>query len=422
MRRLRFFAFLLCAITLVAAVAGAWGVQVVHGAPSLQSPRAVLLDFETGDIIYEKRATEVAYPASTTKVVTALTVLERYEGSLDDLVTVSSYAASIDGSSAYILPGQQIPLRTLLIAVMMMSGNDAAVAVAEHVGGSVAGFAQMMNEVAREAGATQSNFRNPHGLPDINHTTTVLDMARITAYAYERHPFFEELARTRSFEFPWLNGVSTSHNRFMAMIQGADGVKTGWTNASQATLVGSLMRNDNRLIGVIFGGPTADTVAREMVSLMEFGLERLAVGNLVDRGQLVTYLPVSSGEATDVPAITGGLVRNPLGGERFEQAIVVDKLPEAPIEAGDAIGMVQYFVDGEYYREIPLLAASTVEADADAAFATAGGVPPASPSIWQTVLKIFLWAVGVFLAYIVLGVGIRWYRLRRRRRRYRFYT
>lgn len=379
----------------------------------------MLLDYETGEILYEKAATEVAYPASTTKILTVLTVLERYEGSLDDIVTVSSYAASTEGSSAFLLPGQEVPLHMLLVAVMMMSGNDAAVAVAEHVAGSVSEFAKMMNEVAREAGATQTHFTNPHGLPDTNHTTTVLDMARITAYAYQRHPFFAELARTRSYSFPWLNGVSTSHNRFLALIQGADGVKTGWTNASRATLVGSMTRDGNRLIGVIFGGSSADLVAREMVSLMEFGLERLALGNLVERNQLVTYLPVLNGETSEVPVVTGALIRNPMEGGRIEQAIVVDAPPVAPIQAGDVVGSVRYYVNGEFYREIPLLAAATVEAAAETALAAAGVA--SSQSTWQLALRIFLWAVGILFVYIVLAIFVRWYRLRRRRRRYRFY-
>ncbi len=404
----------------IVAAAGVWGGDAVQGAPALSSPRAVLLDYETGEILYEKAATEIAYPASTTKILTVLTVLERYEGSLDDIVTVSSYAASTEGSSAFLLPGQKVPLRTLLVAVMMMSGNDAAVAVAEHVAGSVEAFAQLMNEVAREAGATQSNFTNPHGLPDPNHTTTVLDMALITAYAYQRHPLFAELARTRSYSFPWLNGVSTSHNRFLALIEGADGVKTGWTSASRATLVGSMTRDGNRLIGVIFGGSSAEVVAREMVSLMEYGLQRLALGNLVERNQLVTYLPVANGEAAEVPAVTGGLIRNPLEGGRIEQAIAVDEPPEAPIQAGDVIGAVRYYVDGEFYREIPLLAAATVEAASEATLAAAGMA--SSQSIWQLALKVVAWAFGILIAYIVLGIFVRWYRLRRRRRRYRFYT
>src|SRR5690625_1131404 len=128
-----------------------------------------------------------------------------------------------------------------------------------------------------------------------------------------------------------------------------------------------------------------------MVNLMEFGLERLAVGNWVERGQLVTYLPVSNGETTDVPAVTGSVVRTPLSGERFEQAVLVDKAPEAPIAVGDVIGAVQYFVDGAQHREIPLLAAATVEAASEAALVASAGLASSPQSVWQLLLKILLW-------------------------------
>lgn len=412
-RRLRVGAVLaLVAVMLFVVVVIEAGAQT---APRLTSNAAVLIDHATGEILFAHHAEEPKYPASTTKLVTLLTVLENYEGSLDDIVTVSAHAASTRPCScAYITAGQQVSLRELLIAMILMSGNDAAVAVAEHVAGSVEAFAELMNETARRAGATRSHFTNPHGLSDPQHVTTVLDMARITGYAYDRHEFFRYVTSLRQYNFPWLNGTSYLNNAFVAANPGAGG-KTGFTNASRNTLVGYLERDGDLMIGVIFDGNGAALVAEEMSALIEYGFARIAAGNLVRAEEVVAHLPVIDGSAEVVPAVAGQLVRHPGVGSRFEQVIEVEGDIAAPVRAGDQLGWLNLFIDGELFRTIPLLAGATVEAASEPIVAAGE-----SSSAWQRVLSVLFWTFAVLLVLAVMSsISRRRRRMIRRRRRRR---
>jgi D-alanyl-D-alanine carboxypeptidase (penicillin-binding protein 5/6) len=224
---------------------------------------AILLDPETGAVLFARNPDDLRPPASTTKILTALVILER--GRLSDMVTVSRAAAQVGGQQMGLRAGQRLSLRDLLVAMLIQSANDAAVAAAEHVGGGLPGFVAMMNETARELGLHESRFANPHGLDEPGHYTSARDLARLAQVALE-DPVFAEIVRMSEARLtvwqPGRNGrllprvrVVRSHNRLLGRLDGADGVKTGYTGGAGRCLVASASREGQRLIAVLLNDP-----------------------------------------------------------------------------------------------------------------------------------------------------------------------
>jgi len=250
------------------------------GAPSDISAASAILVDGNGAVLFARNPTEPRPPASVTKILTALVVLER--GRQSDTVTVSAGAAKVGGFQLGLRRGQRASLQDLLAAVLIMSANDAAVAAAEHVGGSVGGFAAMMNATARRIGMTQSRFVNPHGLHEPDHYTTALDLARLTRVALD-HPEFARLVRSREATIAiWTSGrrgfvrqtrVMRNHNRLLGRVEGVDGVKTGYTDAAGRCLVVSASRGSERMIAVLLNDPRRWSDA---TILLEFGFEAAA--------------------------------------------------------------------------------------------------------------------------------------------------
>jgi D-alanyl-D-alanine carboxypeptidase len=213
-----------------------------------------------------------------TKILTALVILEH--GQLSDIVTVSRRAAAARGYDLGLRAGQRVSLEDLLAAILIRSANDAAVAAAEHVGGSVAGFAELMNAKARTVGMTQSHFSNPHGLDEPGHITTARDMAQLTRAALE-HPHFAQLVSVREATVNVWQAVRKkklvarprlilSHNRLLGRLDGADGVKTGYTGGAGRCLVASATRGGQRMIAVLLNDPDRWTDAE---LLLEYGFQ-----------------------------------------------------------------------------------------------------------------------------------------------------
>jgi D-alanyl-D-alanine carboxypeptidase (penicillin-binding protein 5/6) len=254
--------------------------EVPSGGPSYISAASAILVDGNGEVLFARNPDEPRPPASVTKILTALVVLER--GRLNDAVTVSPAAAKVGGFQLGLRHGQRASLQDLLAAVLIMSANDAAVAVAEHVGGSVGGFADMMNAAARRIGMTHSRFANPHGLHEADHYTTAQDLARLTRVALDQ-PEFARLVRTREATITiWKSGrrgfvpqarVIRSHNRLLGRVAGADGVKTGYTDAAGRCLVASASRGSERMIAVLLNDPRRWSDA---TTLLEFGFEAAA--------------------------------------------------------------------------------------------------------------------------------------------------
>lgn len=246
----------------------------------ISAASALLMDGVSGEVLFARSADEPRPPASVTKILTALVVLEH--GRLQERVTVSAAAARVGGQQLGLRRGQRVSLGDLLASLLIQSANDSAVAAAEHVGGSVAGFARRMNATARRLGMEQSRFLNPHGLHEPGHYTTARDLARLTQAALE-DPVFARLVRTREATITILKPtqrrwvaqtrVIRSHNKLLDLVEGADGVKTGYTDAAGRCLVASASRGSQRMIAVLLNDPRrwADAAL-----LLEFGFEAAA--------------------------------------------------------------------------------------------------------------------------------------------------
>lgn len=251
-----------------------------HGLTQVSAASAILMDAVTGEVLFEQNADEPRPPASITKILTALVILER--GRLADTVVVSPRAASIGGYRLGLRRGQRISLQDLLAAILIRSANDAAMAAAEHVGGGAAGFVALMNAKAQELGMHHSHFENPHGLDEPGHFTTARDMALLTRVALEQSAF-ARLVRTRETMVTiWQPGprgllsrvrAIQSHNKLLGRLEGADGVKTGYTDAAGRCLVASASRGDRRMIAVLLKDPQR---WMDAATLLEFGFEAAA--------------------------------------------------------------------------------------------------------------------------------------------------
>lgn len=329
--------------------------------PQIRSHAAVLMEAETGRLLFQLNAFQRRAPASTTKIMTAIVALER--GNLNDVVTVSKYAASIHGSSMRLRAGMQYTLDDLLYGMLMLSGNDAATAIAEHIGGSVQGFAELMNRKAVEIGAVNSHFVNPHGLDHPNHYTTAYDLAVMTRYAM-RLPYFAQAVSTRSKTVSPENQprewTLSNTNRLLWSYEGASGVKTGTTGSAGNCLVASATRDSVTLYSVVLNsGNRWNDSAR----LLDWGFQTFAVVPVLPAGNEVTRVPVLQGMRADVAAVAGEPLTVVV--PRTLAPVVTWEVEASPVRApvfpGQPIGTVYALVNSQVVNQTPLIAIDAVE-------------------------------------------------------------
>ncbi len=338
----------------------AWSIPAVVG------QAAVLIDSKTGKVLYNKNMHVPLPPASTTKVLTVAVALE--QGKLDDIVTVSKNAAAQEGSSIYSTEGEKFTLEQLLYAVMLGSANDSAVAVAEHIAGSVENFSGLMNKKAREWGAKNSNFVNPNGLPAPNHYTTAYDLAMITGHAMTI-PKFRELTSTDFKDIPRVNPLSPkriwNHNKLIRggkwYYHGANGVKTGYTREAKQCLVSSAIRNNQEFIAVVLASE-GNNIWTDTQSLLDYGFANFRTIQLVAPGAHVKEVAVRRG-VSDVRLVTeAGVYYTAASGEQVNTTSRVELFPEitAPIVAGQKLGEVRYYKENREIGTVGLIAAGQV--------------------------------------------------------------
>ncbi len=259
--------------------------------PEIPASAAFLLDTSTGEVLYEKNPDLELPMASTTKIMTALVTLEN--ASLKEQVVISERAQRTGESSAWLEKGEVLTVDQLLHALMVQSANDSAVALAEHVGGSVEGFVAMMNEKALALGATHTRFANPHGLDQEGHYTTARDLATMAACAM-RNPIFRELVVSDGYEIPWPGHpyprVMVNHNRFLKIYPQATGIKTGYTSRAGKCLVASAIRDGRELISVILNG--GESYWDQTVQLMDYGFNAFTQVKFASAGELLASVEV----------------------------------------------------------------------------------------------------------------------------------
>ena len=310
---------------------------------------AIVLEAGSGRVLYQNNAYSSMPMASTTKILTAITVLQYLP--LDAQVTISAAAQGIEGSSVYLQAGEKWSVRDLLYGLLLRSGNDCAVQLALSTAGSVRAFAVLMNKVALEAGATHSNFVNPHGLHHQRHYTTAYDMARITAYAM-RNPVFCQIVATQSYTFTHCSGqkrVFVNKNKMLRGYEGANGVKTGYTRAAGRCLVSSAMRDGMQLVCVVLN---CYTMWQTSAALMDSAFANYRMRCVWQAGQ-----PVVLADAGPTPVTVADSLVYPLSSAECAR-LRYDFVPVDTTQSNDGrLGMVDIRLDNARLFCRPLYAA-----------------------------------------------------------------
>ena len=316
-------------------------------ATNVSAHSAILMDADTGQVLYEKNAQEKSLIASTTKIMTALVVLE--QGALDEVVTVPQAAVGIEGSSMYLKAGEELTVRQLLYGMMLSSGNDAAVALALYTDGSIEAFAQRMNDKAQALGLQHTSFANPNGLDSEENYSTAYDLAKITQAALNT-PGFIEIVSAKTIQCG--GHYLVNHNKLLWQYEGALGVKTGYTKKAGRILVGAAEQKGRRLISVTINAPDD---WQDHKAMLDEGFSRYQLKDVLEEGQQVGSLTVMSGAAECVPVTAGEQFSVYLLPE--ETVNISVKLPlfvYAPVEKGQEIGALTVYLGEKRLAELPV--------------------------------------------------------------------
>lgn len=330
----------------------------------LYARSAVLMDADTGRILFEKNGSEQMPMASTTKIMTLLVTLENAD--LEGTVQVSSYAASMPDVQLNIREGETYRLRDLCYSLMLESHNDSAVAIAEHVGGSVEGFAAMMNQKARDLGCSHTHFITPNGLDAEDeqgkHSTTAEDLARIMRRCMQNEEFLS-ITREPSWSFSNLEGTRSftvnNKNAFLNMMEGALTGKTGFTNGAGYCYVGALEREGKRLIAVVLacGWPNHKTWKwSDTKKLMNYGLENFRKETVGEEQIALKPVQIRDGQ-TDTVSVSADVQKKQIlmkEGDTFSVEVLRPDVLPAPVEAGEMVGTVIYYLNGEILDLFPI--------------------------------------------------------------------
>lgn len=333
----------------------------VNAEPRVSARSAALVEMESGRLLYGKNENEQRPMASTTKIMTTLVAIE--SGRLDEGITVTDEMVRVEGSSMGLLPGYKVTLLDLCYGMLLQSGNDASNAVAFHLSGSLEGFSVLMNEKAKELGLENSNFITPSGLDAPGHCSTALDMARLGAAAM-KNSTFAEIAGSRSAAIEVGNPPARrkvyNHNRLLTMYKGANGVKTGFTKKSGRCLVSSAERDGVRLVAVTLNAGDDWNDHRRM---LDYGFSILKGVELDDSlGDI--KLSIAGGERAfcgvsafekPVAALKDGEI------SRVERKIEMPRFEYAPIKAGQVVGKMRYFLDGNQIAQVDIVADEDIE-------------------------------------------------------------
>ncbi len=375
--------------------------QQAAAPPQVSGKAALLMDGKSGEILYTYNADVPLPPASTTKILTGIIAIEETE--LTDIVTGGKNPTLVIPSAIGLHEGETITMENLLYALFLKSANDAAVAIAEHIAGSVPAFSELMNKKARELGAVNSNFVNPHGLPDPDHYSTAHDLAVIAGYAM-KNPVFREFVNTKVKVIPrkddsdvkWLQ----NSNKLLWRYEAATGIKTGYTSEAKNCLVASAAKGDQEMIAVVLGEP-GSVVWTDAQNLLDYGFARYKTIKAKDAGMFVREINVSDGIGSvvlkteeefyfTVPRAENGTVN--------EKVVLSDDI-RAPVKKGQVLGKMNFYLSGKELGSVNLIAGNDVKAK------EAPKLTPVNP----------LLAGG-----LMLGLFVAWNVSKQRRRRRRF--
>lgn len=390
----------------------------------LSGESAILIDADTGQVLYEKNPHRKLHPASTTKIMTGILALEH--GDMDDIVTVDEEVVQLTkGSHIALEPEERLVFKDLLNALLIESANDSALAIAKHISGSIEEFAELMNNKAEELGAMNTNFVNPNGLTDEGHLTTAYDLSLMAQYAMENEAF-REIVSNHTYTIPITNKkdeerhlwssnkmlfstekINVDGNIVPVKYDGLTGVKTGYTTEAGNCLVASAKRGDQNLIAVVLKS-NGNEVFADMHKLLNYGFDEFEKTNIAIKDQFIDNIEIENGT---IPVVAGVIKENLTMSinngslDNINEKILVSDNLEAPIEDGQVLGKVEYYVNDELIGDAEIISTLNVET-----------IP--SPSILEMILdKWYFLLIGLLIILRFISVIKR----KRKRRRRRFY-
>lgn len=303
----------------------------------------IVVEKNSERVLYEKNSREKKYPASTTKILTAITVIENCD--VNALVTVKKETTGIEGSSIYLEEGETLTVKELLYGLMLRSGNDCAETLAVYCSDNIGDFARLMNETAKKAGAHNSNFTNPHGLHDDNHYTTAYDLALISCYAM-KNPVFRQIVSTKAIDVSFSTRNSKrrliNKNKMLNMLDGCTGIKTGYTKKAGRCLVTSCLRNGEELVCVVLNCAPMWEVSQ---NLIETAFSRYKNYTLVDKNDIIGFVECDNYEEK-IPLYIKNDIILPLTEEEFSSIEIKYDYPARISEkrgADEEIGLIKIY-------------------------------------------------------------------------------
>ncbi len=336
-----------------------------EGLPEIKAHAGVLLEFSTGKIVFSQHGEEQRPPASLTKIMTTLLTfeaVERGDASWDDVVVVSEKAWQQGGSQMFLNHNQEVTLEDLIKGVVIVSANDACVAIAEHLSGSEKLFLEEMNAKASELGLVNTRFQNTSGLPQEEHYTSAEDTARLAKYLVERFPEALELYTTEEFTF---NDI-TQYNRnpLLGSYPGADGIKTGYTSEAGFNLVGTASRDGMRFISVVMKSASNAERLRDSELLLDYGFHNYTLRPLFTEGERINAVTVTGGVEREVDLYAEKEVKVVVPIDRkdhIETRLEIPEILAAPVAKGQAVGHLEVTLDEELLSRTELGAAESIE-------------------------------------------------------------
>ncbi len=320
--------------------------------PKVDAAGAIAIDLNSGRVLYSKDANTRRAIASTTKIMTAIVAIEN--GNLNDTVTVSKRAAEIWGSTIGLKTGEKLTLKELLYGLLLNSGNDASIAIAEHIAGSMENFVARMNAKAEELGLKDTCFKTPHGLDTDGHYSTASDLALIARYALS-NPVFSEIVRTVSTQIHGRSLYNT--NEMLDYYPGADGVKTGYTGKAGRCLVCSATRDNWRIVSVVLGCATNTVRSESTRKILDYVFYNYKPYTLLGLEENVRNVPVIKGKLKDVPILAVDEIKFPLKHDeldRIKTEIDIPESLEAPVKNNMEVGTIKFSLDGKLIAQSAL--------------------------------------------------------------------
>lgn len=330
---------------------------------NIYSPNALLYDVTYDKILYEKNINEKVPNASTTKILTAIVAYEN--SNMEEMVEVSTRAASIGGSKINLRKGDKVKMDNLMKGLLMSSGNDAAIAIAEHVGGSVEEFCNMMNKRAIELGAQNTNFTTPHGLDNDEHYTTLHDLLIFSKY-FMQIPYLREIANTEQTIIKINNYEKElrSTNEMLFLYDGVNGIKTGYTSKAGRCLITSIASGDRTLITMVLGCETKKQRTEETIKLISYGYDNFEVINILENMKKIFEMRVRKAVEDKYKLEINGnkkvlIAKNEKNDIRYEYEIA--EILTAPVEKGRDIGKITVWLNNNIISEIKIKSPNTIE-------------------------------------------------------------